>query len=122
MFASARTWARSLKRDVMTVYFAARNPATPRWLRWFAIAIAAYALSPIDLIPDFIPILGYLDDLLIVPLGIIIIVRFLPPQVLAAARLQAESVLARPASKAAAAVIIATWIACALALGYWLLA
>ena len=67
LMASAKNWARSIKRDVLVVYFAARNPETPLIVRILALAIAAYALSPIDLIPDFIPILGYLDDLIIVP-------------------------------------------------------
>ena len=64
-----RGWARRLKREALTVYFVARHPATPWWIRLLALIVAAYALSPIDLIPDFIPVLGYLDDLLLVPLG-----------------------------------------------------
>ena len=119
---SAKQWARALKRDVMTIYFAARDPATPRWLRWFAIAIAAYALSPIDLIPDFIPVIGYLDDLLIVPFGIYIVIKCLPPEALAAARARADALTTRPQSRAAALVVVLVWIACGLALWNWLLA
>jgi len=66
-----RQWARTLKRDVLALYLAARDP----WVPWYAKAVAAYAFSPIDLIPDVIPILGYLDDLVIVPLGIWLAIR-----------------------------------------------
>lgn len=107
---SARNWARSIKRDVVAVYFAARDPQTPLAVRILALAVAAYALSPIDLIPDFIPVLGYLDDLLIVPLGLLIVVRLLPPHVLASSREKAAAALSRPRSKAAAAVIVCIWL------------
>lgn len=117
-----KTWARGLKRDVVTVYFAARDPATPWALRLLALAVAAYALSPIDLIPDFIPVIGYLDDLLIVPLGLLIVLRLLPPGVLAAARLRADAAIERPRSYAAAAVFVLAWVMGLLALGYWLFA
>jgi uncharacterized membrane protein YkvA (DUF1232 family) len=70
LFTRAKDWARRVKRDAVAVYFAARDPRTPWLARGLAIAVVAYALSPIDLIPDFIPVLGYLDDLLIVPLGL----------------------------------------------------
>ena len=117
---SAKSWARSVKRDVVAVYFAARNPETPWALRLFALAVAAYALSPIDLIPDFIPVLGYLDDLLIVPLGLWLVIRFLPVQVLAAARTRAAAALERPRSKFAAMVIVGIWLLCAAAGAYWI--
>ena len=116
---AARDWARRIKRDVVAVWFAARDPRTPPALRLFALAIAAYALSPIDLIPDFIPVLGYLDDLLIVPLGIALVVRWLPPPVLADARGRAAEALARPRSRWAAVFIVALWLACAVAVGAW---
>lgn len=121
LLASAKTWARGVKRDVVAVYFAARDPATPPWVRVLAVLVAAYALSPIDLIPDFIPVLGYLDDLLIVPLGLMVVIRFLPPEVLLSSRTKAAAVLERPRSRAAAAVIVCIWLAGAAALGYWLL-
>ncbi|MFM9972156.1 MAG: YkvA family protein [Burkholderiales bacterium] len=106
----------------MAIYFAARDPETPRWLRWFAIAIAAYALSPIDLIPDFIPVFGLLDDLLIVPLGIYIVIRYLPAEILERSRAKADALTARPSSKTVAAIIVAMWIAFVVAVGYWLFA
>jgi uncharacterized membrane protein YkvA (DUF1232 family) len=114
-----KNWARQIKRDTVAVYFAARDPRTPLWLRCLAIAIAAYALSPIDLIPDFIPVLGYLDDLLIVPLGLVIVIRLLPPVVLSDSREKANVLLARPKSYVTAIVVVCIWILCALGIFYW---
>src|SRR5262245_34421483 len=81
-----RSWARGIKRDVHALYLSARDPRVPWYAKAVALAVAAYALSPIDLIPDFIPVLGYLDDLILVPLGIIVAVKLVPPQVLAECR------------------------------------
>ena len=78
--------ARQLKAEVFALYFAAQHPQTPWYAKFLIVAIVAYALSPIDLIPDFIPVLGYLDDLLIVPLGLLLVIRLLPPEVLAESR------------------------------------
>ncbi|QAU35687.1 YkvA family protein [Janthinobacterium sp. 17J80-10] len=117
---SAIGWARRIKRDVVAVYFAARDPETPLAVRILALAVAAYALSPIDLIPDFIPVLGYLDDVLIVPLGLLIVVRLLPPHVLASAREKAAAALSRPRSKVAAAVIICIWLLLLAGASYYL--
>lgn len=117
--ARARTWARGLKRDVVAVWHAARDTRTPWPVRLLALAVAAYALSPIDLIPDVIPVLGYLDDLLIVPLGLLLVIRLLPPAVLADARAQAAATLARPRSLVAAAVFVGLWLACAAGLLWW---
>ncbi len=112
-----------MKRDVVAVYFAARDPRTPPIVRILAIAVAVYALSPIDLIPDFIPVLGYLDDLVIVPLGLVLVIRLLPTEVLEAARAKAERVTARPTSRMAAALIacmiVCTWLLCAAGLWYF---
>lgn len=116
-----RTWARALKLQVLVVYFAARDRAAPWALRLLALAVAAYALSPIDLIPDFIPVLGYLDDLLIVPLGLWLVLRWMPEPVLQRARERASALLAKPRSWAAAAVIALLWLALAGALLVWLL-
>lgn len=113
--ASLKTWAGKLKRHTLTVYFAARDPRTPWLVRVLALLVAAYALSPIDLIPDFIPVLGYLDDLLLVPLGLALVVRLTPPNVLESARAQAEQAAARPISRSAAVFVIAIWV---LALGW----
>ena len=115
----AKAWARRVKRDAVAVYFAARDPRTPMLARCMALATAAYALSPIDLIPDFIPVLGYLDDLLIVPLGLLLVIRLLPPEVLADSREKASTLLARPKSYVAAAFMIGIWLLCIVALAYW---
>lgn len=84
-----------------------------------AIAVSAYALSPIDLIPDFIPVLGYLDDLLIVPLGLLLVIRLLPPEVLDESRKKASNLLSRPRSYVAAAVTIGIWLLCIGSFSYW---
>ena len=119
MLQRAKNWAKAIKRDVVAVYFAARDPRTSTVARVLAIAVAAYALSPIDLIPDFIPIIGYLDDLIIVPLDLILVIRMLPAEVLIAARLRASEVIARPRSYAAAAVIVVVWLAAVTAFALW---
>lgn len=109
-----RQWARALKRHVMVLWFAARHPATPWPLRLLATVVVAYALSPIDLIPDFIPVLGYLDDVILVPLGLLLVLRLLPAEVLAASREQAEAWerrgTSRPVSRCAAYAVILIWL------------
>jgi uncharacterized membrane protein YkvA (DUF1232 family) len=111
-------WARLVRRDAHALYFAARDPRVPWYAKAVAIAVAAYALSPIDLIPDFIPVVGYLDDLIIVPLGIALVVRMIPPHVMAEHRALADAAQNRPVSRAAATVIVAVWIL-TLALAAW---
>ena len=120
LLAASKDWARRIKRDVVAVWFAARDPRPPWLVRALALAVAAYALSPIDLIPDFVPVLGYLDDLLIVPVGVLLVIRLLPDEVLAAARVRAAAVLERPRSRVAAAVIVGLWVLCAVATAWWL--
>ena len=106
-----RDWARAIKRDVVALYIAARDPRVPWFVKFAAAAIAAYALSPIDLIPDFIPVLGYLDDLVIVPLGILLVVKLIPPPLMAEFRQQALRRAERPTSRIGALAIIVIWIA-----------
>jgi uncharacterized membrane protein YkvA (DUF1232 family) len=120
MLDRVKRWARALKRDVHAIWLAARHPRTPRGAKLLALAVAAYALSPIDLIPDFIPVLGYLDDLLIVPLGILLVTRMMPPDVLAECRAAADAAGRRPRSLAGAAAIVALWLAAAALLAWWL--
>ena len=115
--AALKLWARRLRLEVVAVYFAARDPRTPRALRWLALLVAAYALSPIDLIPDFIPVLGWLDDLILVPLGLWVIMRWLPPEVLQASRRKAEALWRKPRSLMAAAFIVLLWALAALIAG-----
>src|ERR1700737_3909370 len=82
-FARWRGRGRSLRQEVLSIYFAARDPRTPWYSKALALCVAGYALSPIDLIPDFVPVLGYLDDLVIVPLGILAVLRLIPPEIMA---------------------------------------
>lgn len=107
---SLKAQARQLKQHTLTVYFAARDPRTPILVRALAVFVAAYVLSPIDLIPDFIPVIGYLDDLLLVPLGLALVVRLTPPEVLESARAQAQQAANRPVSYTAAAFFVALWL------------
>ncbi len=119
--ARLKSWARGVKRDVVAIWLAARDPRTPWYARVAALCVAAYALSPIDLIPDFIPVLGYLDDVILVPLGILLVIRLIPPEVLAEHRAAAEARTGkRPVSKAGAAVIVALWVLGAGVLLWWL--
>ena len=121
LLGTAKDWALRIKRDVVAVYFAARDPATPLLIRLLAFGVAAYALSPIDLIPDFIPVLGYLDDLLIVPLGLMLVIRLLPPQVLADARIKASAALRRPRSRVGAVAVVLVWLLGAALFAYWVM-
>jgi len=114
-----RNWARTLKRQTLTVYYAARDPRTPWFARVIALAIAAYALSPIDLIPDFIPVLGYLDDVIIVPLGLWLVLRLIPAEVMADSQAKAAAASERPVSRGVAAAIVAIWAIALGALGRW---
>ncbi|WP_064713512.1 YkvA family protein [Rhizobium bangladeshense] len=113
-----KQWARALKRDVVALWIAARDHRTPWHAKAVAGAIAAYALSPVDLIPDFIPVLGYLDDLIIVPLGIALAIRLIPADLLAQFRQEAANRERRPKSIAAAAAIILVWSIIAIASTY----
>ncbi|MDA8454718.1 YkvA family protein [Acidovorax sp. GBBC 3334] len=117
--ATLRQWARRLKTETLTVYFAARDAGTPWAVRLLALGVAAYALSPIDLIPDFIPVLGYLDDVILVPLGLALVMRLLPPAVRARARQRAQEAAQRPRSLAMAVLFVAVWLAAAAGLGLW---
>jgi uncharacterized membrane protein YkvA (DUF1232 family) len=110
LLASLRWRARRLKAETYAVYLAARDPRTPWYARLLAAGVVAYALSPIDLIPDFVPILGYLDDLILVPLGIGLAIRLIPEPVMTECRARAEALAERPTSRWVAAVVIAIWL------------
>jgi uncharacterized membrane protein YkvA (DUF1232 family) len=120
MPASSADLMSAMRRDVVALWLAGRNQRVPWYAKIVAAAVVAYALSPIDLIPDFVPVLGYLDDLLIVPLGILLAITLIPPAVMAELRFEAESRAERPISVKGAAVIAAIW-AGAIALAVWLL-
>ncbi len=113
LISNAKQWARTIKRDVHAVWLAARDPRTPWFAKVLALVVAAYAVSPIDLIPDFIPVLGYVDDIIIVPLGVMLVVRLIPPEVMNEHRETAAKATERPVSRTAAGVFIAIWIVCA---------
>lgn len=116
-----RDWARSFKRQTLVVYLVARDRRTPWTVRLLALAVAAYALSPIDLIPDFIPVIGYLDDLLLLPLALALILRLTPPDILTTASERAAAMSERPISYPAAACIVVLWGLLGLAAYRWLL-
>ena len=113
MFESVRSWARRVKRDAVMLWFARSHPKTPLLPRILTVATVAYALSPIDLIPDFIPVLGYLDDVIIVPVMIWLVVRMLPADVIDDSRARADAWMAqhhhKPASYAGALVVMSIW-------------
>ena len=104
--------ARRLKREVYAIYLAYQDPRVPWYARVFAACVVGYAFSPIDLIPDPIPVLGYLDDLILVPLGVALALRMIPPPVLAECRQRAQEVMAqgKPVNRVAAAVIVGVWL------------
>lgn len=101
--------ARSIKRDVIAIYLAARDPRVPWYAKALALSVAGYALSPIDLIPDFVPLLGYLDDVIIVPVGVLAVVKLIPPEIMAEHRAIAARISERPVSRTAAVLIVCTW-------------
>lgn len=113
-----RQHARALKGESLALALAYRDPRTPWLARIVAACVVAYAFSPIDLIPDFVPVLGYLDDLILLPLGIALALRLIPADVLAESRVRAQELSDRPTSRAAVLVIVALWLLGA-ALGVW---
>jgi uncharacterized membrane protein YkvA (DUF1232 family) len=119
-----RSWAKRIKRDAITLWFAKSHPRTPWGAKALGVFVVAYALSPIDLIPDFIPVLGYLDDLILLPALIWMTVRMLPADVLTECRQQAEDWLAqagrKPRSVVGGVVVAAIWAAVGVALLWWL--
>jgi uncharacterized membrane protein YkvA (DUF1232 family) len=113
-----RIWARNLRRDSHAIYLASRDPRVPWYAKALAVAVAAYALSPIDIIPDFIPVVGYLDDLVIVPLGIWLVVSLIPDEVMAECRAKADEIGQRPVSRAGMIAVIVMWIVAAVIFGW----
>ena len=116
-----RGWVGQITRDVHALYLAAGDPRVPLYAKVAAIAVAAYAFSPIDLVPDFIPILGYVDDLLIVPLGILLAVKLVPADLMlefrnAAATADGERAL----GKWGATIVVILWLAGVILAAMWL--
>lgn len=121
MLADLKRRAKRFRRQTYALYLAARHPDTPWYARLLATFVAAYALSPIDLIPDFIPVLGYLDDLIIVPAGIALSIRLIPEHVMEESEARAEEVFAegKPVSRGTAFAVVIVWLAAAVLLGAW---
>lgn len=103
------SWARKLKRNIFAVWIASRSTRTPTTAKIIAVVVAGYALSPIDLIPDFIPVLGYLDDLIIVPAGLALVIRLIPENLMTEFLQQAEQISSKPVSYTAAMCIALLW-------------
>ena len=116
-----KRWAGKLKVETYALYLAYRDPRVPWYARVFAALVVGYAFSPIDLIPDPIPFIGYLDDLILVPLGIALAIRMIPAEVLAECREKAKELSKKPVNRVAAVVVVAVWLALA-ALGFYLVA
>jgi uncharacterized membrane protein YkvA (DUF1232 family) len=122
MLTTLRQRARAIKRDTLALYLAARHPETPWYAKALAVLIVGYALSPIDLIPDFIPVLGYLDDVILLPIAIVLCIRLIPAHVLDDCRTEAEVRFAdgKPASRTAAVAIMLIWLALLLLAAIWI--
>lgn len=122
MLQKLKDLAARLKLQLRALHLAARDPRTPWYAKALAAAVVAYALSPVDLIPDMIPVLGYLDDLVLVPAGIYLVLRMIPPAVLADCQAKAAATAEKlPHSRTAAAVIVAVWLLATILAGYYLL-
>jgi len=119
----ARQWARVVTRELGALALATRDPRVPWYAKALAAAIVAYALSPIDLIPDFIPVIGYLDDFVLVPLGILLVIRLIPRDVMADLRRRtADDRSGGRGGRAAAAVVVVSWIVMTAAIVWWIAA
>ena len=114
-----KRWAGKLKVETYALYLAYRDPRVPWYARVFAALVVGYAFSPIDLIPDSIPFIGYLDDLILVPLGIALAIRMIPAEGLAECREKAKELSKKPVNRVAPVVVVAVWLALA-ALGVYL--
>ena len=118
-FTNWKETARQLKREVYALYFAVRDPRVPWYAKLLAGGIVAYALTPLDPIPDFIPVLGYLDELLLLPGAILLVRRLIPPAILAECRERAATVTTTPTSTVGAALVIVLWGTLAGLAGWW---
>ena len=119
MWRRIKDWARAVRRDVHALWLAGRDARVPWYAKAFALLIAAYALSPIDLIPDFVPILGYLDEVILLPPAILLAVKLVPPELMAEHRAAAAEAEGKPVSRAGAAMVVALWLLAATALVWW---
>lgn len=115
-----KPWVRRVRVDAHAVWLAARDPRTPWPARLLGLLVAAYALSPIDLIPDFVPLLGLIDDLLLLPLGVWLFVRLVPEPLFQEHRATAEAASGRPVSRGGALLIVGIWLAAAMVIAAYL--
>ena len=116
-----KTRVRALKAETLALYLAYRDPRTPWYAKVWAAIVVAYAFSPVDLIPDFIPVLGYLDDLLLIPLGIALALKLIPPDVMADSRVKAAEIAEKPVNWWIGALIILFWVTLAGLTIVWML-
>lgn len=107
-----KLWAQIMRRDVHALYLAGKDPRVPWCAKVLAVAVAAYALSPVDLIPDFIPVLGYLDDAILIPAGVYLVIRLIPANLMTEFRKRADEIAAYPVSRIVILVIFCLWTAC----------
>lgn len=119
MLARLREWARGIRRETLALWLAARDPRTPWYAKATAAGVVAYALSPIDLIPDFMPVLGHLDDVLIVPLGIWLTIQLIPEPLMVEFREEAKRLEAKPRSYAGALVVVSVWLVTMALILWW---
>lgn len=123
MLEKLKAWARALIRDVLTIYIAARDPRIPLGVKLLALATVAYVFSPIDLIPDFIPVIGYLDDLVLVPMAIWVILRLTPEIVIAECRVEVKRHFVEngPASVCGTAIVVMIWVLFGFGVWWWMI-
>jgi uncharacterized membrane protein YkvA (DUF1232 family) len=121
LLAELKKHARHLKAETFALYLAARDPRTPWYAKIIVAGIVAYAFSPIDLIPDFVPVLGYLDDLILIPMGIALAIKLIPHSVLAECRARAQETIqnGKPVSRVAGAIIVIIWLVLAVLCVVW---
>lgn len=120
MIEKIRKWAKALKAEIAALSAAVRDTRTPWPAKALGLVVVAYALSPIDLIPDFIPVIGFLDDAILLPLGIWLVLRLIPPDIMAEHRASVAAGTRLPPNRVAAAVIIGLWIAGLMVAAHWL--
>ncbi len=120
MLERVKLWAKIIKRDIAALWLAARDPRTPLSAKILALMVASYALSPIDLIPDFIPVLGLLDDVILVPIGILLVVKLIPAPLMQEFRERASAIGKLPASRAGLVLIGALWVVMLAGVSFWL--
>ncbi|MBD3332707.1 DUF1232 domain-containing protein [candidate division GN15 bacterium] len=119
MLSSWKSAANRLRREIIAIFLACRDPRTPWYARVLAVCLVAYAASPIDLIPDPIPLLGVLDDLILLPLGVLILRRLIPNHVMADCRRQAARISRLPRSRLGAAMVVVAWAAAVVLVVWW---